>query len=162
MFFEIGHMVSERRKWLPYIDDVHAIGFMVPLSMYGSSKGQEEGAGLSSVQSALDEYDALVNSPHMGLVHKPIILFFNGVDQFRRKLPSKPIKEAFPEFEGPESLNEAANFIRNLFIEKTKQQIRPMYTNFTASLDIMSVRFILENVHGELTCVVSPRFGQHS
>ncbi|KAG9255481.1 guanine nucleotide binding protein, alpha subunit [Emericellopsis atlantica] len=147
MFFEIGHMVSERRKWLPYIDDVQAIGFMVPLSMYGSGTGQGEDAGLSSVQRALDEYDALVNSPHKGLNHKPILLFLNGVDQFKRKLPSKLIKEAFQEFEGPESLSEAANFIHNLFVEKTEQQVRTVYSNFTASLDIMSVRFILENVH---------------
>jgi len=84
----------------------------------------------------------------MGLDRKPIILFFNGVDEFKRKLPSKPIKDVFPEFEGPESLNEAANFILNLFVKKTEQQVRPVYPNFIASLDIMSVRIVIESVHG--------------
>ncbi|KFA80865.1 hypothetical protein S40288_09796, partial [Stachybotrys chartarum IBT 40288] len=110
MFFEMGHMVSERRKWLPYIDNVYAIGFMVPLTMYGSSTGQGEDAGLSPFQLALDEYDSLVNSPHFRLMRKPIFLFFSGVDQLKRKLPLKPINHGFPEFKGPESLNKATNF----------------------------------------------------
>jgi len=53
MFFEIGHMVSERQKWLPYIDDVHAIGLMVPLPMYGNGTAQKGGRRLEFFSARL-------------------------------------------------------------------------------------------------------------
>lgn len=152
IFYEIGHMVSERRKWLPYIDDVDAIAFMVPISMYSHGTGDGEDAGLSSLQLALDEFDALVNSPHEGLKSKNIMIFLNGIDQFKRKLPSKPIKAAFPEFEGADSLGEAGEFIIELFTQKVNEQTRDVYLHFTASLDFTFMRFLIKNIYGELVC----------
>lgn len=155
IFFEIGHMISERRKWLPYIDDVDAIAFMVPISMYGNDTSDGEDLGLSSLGLAVDEYDALINSPHEGLKRTPIIIFFNGIDQLKRKLPSNPVKAAFPEFEGPEAYNTAAGFILDLFTQKVKELPRAVYPHFTASLDPTVVRFVLRNVYGELACDTS-------
>ena len=98
---DVGHQRSERRKWIHYFDSVTAIIFCVALSEYDRvlREGRNQVSPDPSVlacfadphiknrmEESLELFEFVVNS--QWFLMRPIILFLNKVDVFRRKLPT--------------------------------------------------------------------------
>lgn len=151
--FEAGHMLSERRKWIPYVDDVDAIAFMVPLSMYDCGRYAGKDAGLNPFQAALWDLGAIMDMAlqHEWMKRTRIILLFNGTDKFLVKLPTAPLEHSFPDFKGSESASDASSFLVDLFNEQADhlRQQPTIYNFFTASLDQPHIRFVLAAILGK-------------
>ncbi|KAJ5610970.1 guanine nucleotide-binding protein subunit alpha [Penicillium lagena] len=139
---EVGRHLSEERKWLHYFADVRAIFFVVPISEYDYPL--LEGVRTSPLREALDNFLSICKSPWF--CDKPIVLLFNKVDEFKRKLSSRPLRDYFPEYKDGSSFWEAARFIHHLFIPQTPDNM--IYIHFTCALDTTCMRFVLATVDG--------------
>ena len=50
------------------------------------------------------------------LCMKPMILFLNKTDLLMKKIPHSPLKNFYPEYDGPNTYESAVDYLKNLFI----------------------------------------------
>lgn len=156
-------MISDQRKWLPYTDNVDAIAYMVPYSMYDCGEPiDEDDPRRNPFQEALSDFGAIVESQQEWLRRESILLFFNGADKAKEKLSSRPFRDFFPEFNSEDTMLEMAKFLLSLFQDRMKDEnMRQLVSpHFLSSLDQSIVRFIMSMIIGK-SFLVSVRAVEH-
>lgn len=133
------------------MSDVDAIAFMVPISLYDHEANSGEGTGSNPIQEALQDFASLIQSHEKWLGSTPILLLLNGMDKFKEKVPLKPLKNAFLDFQGSDEFKAAASFILDSFLDQTndKDQRRTIFSFFTSALDQPHVRLTLACIMGK-------------
>lgn len=86
------------------------------------------------MNEALMLFESLVNGEWFR--NKPIILFLNKIDLFREKLPKSSLKARFPDYQGPETDEEAAKqYFAERFRVINQTADREIYIHFTNATD---------------------------
>ena len=154
---------DQLRKWMHCFDEMNAVIFMVSLSCY--NEVSEEDETQNAMIKSLELFHEICN------VHwfqrAKICLFLNKKDLLEEKLKRVPLNVCFPEYDGPNQIEPALNYIRERFVEltKTKDRAKISYSYFSEreflgpyvliinAVDERSVRKVMVDVHHILTTV---------
>ncbi|KAI8099055.1 guanine nucleotide binding protein, alpha subunit [Halteromyces radiatus] len=141
--FDVGGQRSERKKWIHCFENVTAIIFLVAISEYDQVLIEDE--TVNRMQEALTLFDSICNS--RWFVKTSIILFLNKIDIFKEKLPKQPLSESFPDFTGPETYDDASDYILNRFVSLNQSDSKQIYTHFTCATDTLQIKFVMAAVN---------------
>ncbi|KAI9299765.1 guanine nucleotide-binding protein subunit alpha [Cunninghamella echinulata] len=141
--FDVGGQRSERKKWIHCFENVTAIIFLVAISEYDQVLIEDE--TVNRMQEALTLFDSICNS--RWFVKTSVILFLNKIDIFKEKLPKHPLKESFPDFNGPNTYDAAADYILNRFVSLNQSDSKQIYTHFTCATDTEQIKFVMAAVN---------------
>lgn len=90
-------------------------------------------------------FDSICNSKWF--LTTSIILFLNKKDLFEQKISRSPLTICFPEYTGPNTFEDASQYIRMKFenLNKRKDQ-KEIYTHFTCATDTNNIQFVFDAV----------------
>ena len=144
---------SGREKWTHYFEDTSAILFVVSLADYDQVPSEDKTA--TSMQESLDLFRAICNS--RWLEKTPIVLIFNKMDLFNRKVFESPVRIYFPDCPYPtyhggrRDIDVAKNFFLDKFLSCNKNPDRQFYHHFTsATTDTRLAKNIVTDVKDAL------------
>ena len=114
---DVGGQQSERRKWIHCFDCVKSIIFLTALNEYDMYFEHEHqlNYGRTRMQESLDLFKVI--SQIEVLANASFILFLNKKDLFEEKISRSPLKQFFPEYDGPNESKAAGDFISELFVK---------------------------------------------
>ncbi|ERL94868.1 hypothetical protein D910_12141, partial [Dendroctonus ponderosae] len=141
--FDVGGQRSERKKWIHCFEGVTAIIFCVALSGYDLVLAEDE--EMNRMVESMKLFDSICNSKWF--VTTSIILFLNKKDLFEEKIARSPLTICFPEYDGPNTYQEASAYIRMKFenLNRRKDQ-KEIYTHFTCATDTSNIQFVFDSV----------------
>ncbi|XP_013389581.1 guanine nucleotide-binding protein G(i) subunit alpha-like isoform X1 [Lingula anatina] len=137
--FDVGGQRSERRKWIHVFDNVTAILFTCALSEY--DQVLVEDSAVNRMHESMCLFSSICN---YALFQKtPMILLLNKKDIFEKKILTSPLSTCFKNYQGKNTFDEAANYIRKKFegLARTKKEIYVHYTNAT---DTSNINFVFD------------------
>ncbi|KAJ3250539.1 hypothetical protein HDU77_006573 [Chytriomyces hyalinus] len=141
--FDLGGQRSERKKWMPYFDDVKAIIFLVAISSYDQVCFEDNST--NRITESMVLFNTVCN--HAMFKTTAMILFMNKIDLFREKLSKSPIVEYFPEYGGENTFDRGTEFFASLFTQLNKTPERKIYVHFTWATDTNQIKKILTMVN---------------
>ncbi|KAK3894606.1 hypothetical protein Pcinc_001654 [Petrolisthes cinctipes] len=141
--FDVGGQRSERKKWIHCFEGVTAIIFVVALSGYDLVLAEDE--EMNRMIESMKLFDSICNNKWF--VETSIILFLNKKDLFEEKISKSPLTICFPEYQGNNTYEDSANYIRMKFenLNKRKDQ-KEIYTHFTCATDTNNIQFVFDAV----------------
>ncbi|KAL1978688.1 hypothetical protein VTN31DRAFT_1547 [Thermomyces dupontii] len=140
---DVGGQRSERKKWIHCFEGVQTLLFLVALSGYDQSLLEDQNA--NQMHEAMMLFESLANGEWFK--RKPIILFLNKVDLFRKKLAISPIKTHFPDYTGPEgNYDAAAKYFANRFRSINRMPEREIYIHYTNATDTNLLKATMDSV----------------
>jgi len=119
---DVGGQVPERQKWEQIMaDGIQSMLFFSPLDDYNVMSSEE--TDQTKMQISFSVFQRLVKSAQK--YSSAITMFFNKVDLFEKKVENKvqwkAFTSTFPDYEGEQDATEAANYIRDYFLDSVKQ-----------------------------------------
>ncbi|KAH8831149.1 guanine nucleotide binding protein, alpha subunit [Flagelloscypha sp. PMI_526] len=153
LMVDVGGQKSERRKWIHCFQDVTSILFLVSLSGYDQCLTEDKDA--NQMEDAMTVWDSICNSQWFKRTN--MILFLNKYDLFKIRIQVSPIKNYFPDFEGPERDHHAGRDYFKLRFARlaaksvsnkggTGENKRETYIHFTTATDTGGLKVILAAV----------------
>ncbi|PVU95071.1 hypothetical protein BB561_002048 [Smittium simulii] len=140
---DVGGQRSERKKWIHCFENVTAILFLVAISEYDQVLIEDE--SVNRMQEALTLFDNICNSRWFSKTS--IILFFNKIDLFRKKIPNNPLSNYFTDFEGGADPEAAGDYILKRFVSLNISDSKHIYTHFTCATDTNQIKFVMAAVN---------------
>ncbi|KJE92259.1 guanine nucleotide-binding protein G(I) alpha subunit [Capsaspora owczarzaki ATCC 30864] len=140
--FDVGGQRSERKKWIHCFENVTAIIFCVALSAFDQVLAEDE--TMNRMQESLKLFDSICNSKWF--LNTSIILFLNKLDLFEEKIKKSSLKIAFSEYEGPNTSDDAKEFIKNKFEKMNRSTTKQVYSHFTCATDTGNIKFVFDAV----------------
>jgi len=140
---DVGGQRSERKKWIHCFEGVTAIVFCVALSAYDLVLAEDE--EMNRMNESMRLFDSICNN--RWFEDTSIILFLNKKDLFAEKIVKSPLTLCFPEYTGPNTYDDAKNYIRQRFEDlNRKKGKKEIYTHFTCATDTGNIRFVFDAV----------------
>lgn len=141
---DVGGQRSERSKWIHCFNGVTAIIFCVALSDYDLNLYEDD--TVNRMQESLKLFDSICNNKWFS--DTSIILFLNKRDLFAEKIRRSPLTIAFPEYNGPQTYEDASAYIRQKFESLNKQKAlgKEIYTHFTCATSNQNMEFVFDAV----------------
>jgi len=145
--FDVGGQRSERKKWIHCFEGVTAIIFCVALSGYDLVLAEDE--EMNRMMESMKLFDSICNNKWF--VDTSIILFLNKKDLFEEKIRHSPLSICFPEYNGPNTYEDAAAYIQLKFesLNRCRDQkgvLKEIYTHFTCATDTTNIQFVFDAV----------------
>jgi len=133
---DVGGQVMERKKWPRVFENVTHLIFVSSLADFDELMF-EDGKTIRLLD-ALDLFEATVNS--QAFIDKPVILFLNKEDVFRRKIQKKNLLDFFQDYDGTShDYEKGIEFIKRKFESLVKNNER-LKVHFCHAIDIESVK----------------------
>nr|KAJ3420203.1 hypothetical protein HK105_005970 [Polyrhizophydium stewartii] len=148
-FFDVGGQRGDRKRWIPYFDDVHSILFIASLADY--DQVLVEDTRVNRMIDSLALFETIFN--HKLLQNSGMILFLNKKDLFEAKIADSPISMFFPDYDP--SKNKDVKHATSFFKKKFKKSCmetengnskRQLYIHTTTCTDTKSMQFIINAV----------------
>uniref|UniRef100_A0A7S1BWI0 Uncharacterized protein n=2 Tax=Corethron hystrix TaxID=216773 RepID=A0A7S1BWI0_9STRA len=110
--YDVGGQRTERKKWMPFFDDVDGVIFVGALSEYDQMLA--EAKSTNRMSETLGLFRTIANTP--AFKKTPVMLFLNKVDLFEEKIKVSNPKdiEAFADYDGS-SFEEGLEYFQNRF-----------------------------------------------
>jgi len=139
---DVGGQRSERRKWIHCFDCVTAVIFCVAINEYNQQL--REDSSTNRVHESLLLFEEICNMAWFK--DTAFILFLNKTYLFKEKISQNyPLTACFPEYTGQHTYDEAAEYIKNKFLEQnTSPHI--IYTHFTCAINTQNIKFVWKAV----------------
>lgn len=142
---DVGGQRAERRKWMGCFDAVTAVIFCLALSEY-DLKLAEDGT-TNRMKESFRIFEELVNK---WFTETTIVVFLNKSDLFQEKIPKVPLTVCFPEYNGKNEFQPAAEYIREKLISLDKNDPDRVYPHVTCATDTEQVRFVFNVIKDTL------------
>ncbi|KAJ3282851.1 guanine nucleotide-binding protein subunit alpha [Borealophlyctis nickersoniae] len=140
--FDVGGQRSERKKWAPYFDDCNAIIFLAAISAYDQTCFEDNTT--NRMVESMNLFDSICNHP---LFKKTsMILFLNKIDLLKEKLQRSPIKNYFPQYEGPNEFEPACEYFAHRFVALNRTPEKKIYIHFTFATDTNQIKTVFSTV----------------
>jgi guanine nucleotide-binding protein subunit alpha len=97
------------------------------------------------MEEALGLFDSICNS--VWFKNTSMILFLNKIDIFKEKLQQFPLHDSFPEYNGPNTYDDASVYIMDRFLGLNKSKDKQIYTHFTCATDTQQIKFVMTVVN---------------
>ncbi|KAH8979819.1 heterotrimeric G protein alpha subunit A [Lactarius hatsudake] len=130
---------SERKKWIHVFESVTSIIFCTSLSDY--DRRGEYGENLMAESLVL--FESVINS--RWFLRTSIMLFLNGIEEFKIKLSKVPLQKYFPEYTGGEDVNKGAKYILWRFMQANRARLN-VYPHITDVCDTSNIRLVFVTV----------------
>ncbi|KAI8609594.1 guanine nucleotide binding protein [Chytriomyces sp. MP71] len=153
--FDVAGQRSQRKRWAPYFDNVHAIIFVAAISSYDQTCYEDNFT--NRITESLNLFASICNHPVFK--SRPIILFLNKIDILKEKLPKVPVVNYFPDYQGDNDYETASSFFSQKFLAANKYTDKELYVHFTWATDTNQVRKVLVNVNETITRQELASFG---
>eukprot|EP00116_Pleurobrachia_bachei_P005762 sb/3466024/ len=140
--FDVGGQRSERRKWIHCFEGVTAIIFCSSLNAYDLKLAED--VSVNRMHESMKLFDSICNNKWF--TETSIILFLNKMDLFEVKITKSPLTRCFPEYTGPNSYSEAAQYIQLKFEALNRKEGKEVYTHFTCATDTGNIQFVFDAV----------------
>lgn len=137
---DVGGQRSERRKWIHCFQDVHLIIFFASLAEYNQTLIEDP--RINRMVESIRLFEEVVRY-HL-LKNATIILFFNKIDVFEKKIPHSPLKHSFVEYTGPPTKDDSLEFIREKYLSRARGRL--VFDRVMCSVDQNCVKFIFTSL----------------
>jgi len=141
---DVGGHTPERAKWGSIVKDgINAMIYFAALDDYATTSGEENGKTKMDISKLV--WDEVVNSELFS--GEATLLFLNKVDLFKEQIENESqfelFKETFPDYEGPQDVEQATEFIKETYLEKsTRTDPKDIYAHATCAIDTESMSVI--------------------
>jgi len=147
--FDVGGQRNERKKWIHCFENVTAVLFVAAISEYDQALFEDE--SVNRITEALTLFDEIINS--RWFTRTSMILFLNKCDLFKEKIVKKPLGAVFIDYKGPNTYEDQANYMKELFESKNKSKdagnpstMKKIYTHITCAMDTSNVKVVFNAV----------------
>ncbi|XP_010226772.1 PREDICTED: guanine nucleotide-binding protein G(t) subunit alpha-2-like [Tinamus guttatus] len=101
------------------------------------------------LQNRMHESLHLFNSicNHKFFAATSIILFLNKKDLFEEKIKKVHLSICFPDYDGPNTFEDAGNYIKTQFLDlNMRKDVKEIYSHMTCATDTQNVKFVFDAV----------------
>lgn len=141
--FDVGGQRSERKKWIHCFEGVTCIIFCAALSAYDMVLVEDE--QVNRMHESLLLFNSICN--HKYFATTSIVLFLNKKDLFQEKITKVHLSICFPEYSGPNTFEDAGNYIKNQFLDlNLRKEDKEIYSHMTCATDTQNVKFVFDAV----------------
>jgi len=139
-FINVSGLQSNHKKWTHCFEDVTAIAFCADLCCYD----QFSKDGTNLMLNCLKRFETVCNDKFLS--NTSILLFLDNKDKFEEKIMTYSLSNCFPEYNGIDNYEEAAEYIQLKFEEQNKcPNDKEIITHFTCETDMAKVQFLITN-----------------
>ncbi|KAI9530852.1 Guanine nucleotide-binding protein G(t) subunit alpha-2 [Dissostichus eleginoides] len=141
--FDVGGQRSERKKWIHCFEGVTCIIFCGALSAYDMVLVEDD--EVNRMHESLHLFNSICNHRFFALTS--IVLFLNKKDLFEDKIKKVHLSICFPDYDGCNSYEDAANYIKLQFMElNMKKGVKEIYSHLTCATDTKNVQIVFNAV----------------
>uniref|UniRef100_A0A3Q3XBW4 Uncharacterized protein n=1 Tax=Mola mola TaxID=94237 RepID=A0A3Q3XBW4_MOLML len=141
--FDVGGQRSERKKWIHCFEGVTCIIFIAALSAYDMVLVEDD--EVNRMHESLHLFNSICN--HRYFAATSIVLFLNKKDVFVEKIKKAHLSMCFPEYDGPNTYEDAGNYIKVQFLDlNMRRDIKEIYSHMTCATDTENVKFVFDAV----------------
>ncbi|KAJ5069740.1 guanine nucleotide-binding protein g(o) subunit alpha [Anaeramoeba ignava] len=139
---DVGGQRSERRKWIHQFDDVSFIIYVVALSEYDEMLFEDR--RINRMHESLELFEKTANNEYF---HKTdCIILFNKIDLFEEKIKKRDLSNCFPDYKDGPNLELATQFIKEKFLEKTKNPNRKIHDHYTCGTNTKHIQQVFNSL----------------
>ncbi|KAM6295181.1 guanine nucleotide-binding protein G(t) subunit alpha-2 [Aegotheles albertisi] len=141
--FDVGGQRSERKKWIHCFEGVTCIIFCGALSAYDMVLVEDD--EVNRMHESLHLFNSICN--HKFFAATSIILFLNKKDLFEEKIKKVHLSICFPDYDGPNTFEDAGNYIKTQFLDlNLRKDVKEIYSHMTCATDTQNVKFVFDAV----------------
>ncbi|XP_064417333.1 guanine nucleotide-binding protein G(t) subunit alpha-3 [Latimeria chalumnae] len=141
--FDVGGQRSERKKWIHCFEGVTCIIFCAALSAYNMVLVEDK--EVNRMHESLHLFNSICN--HRYFATTSIVLFLNKKDLFEDKVTKVSLKICFPDYDGPNTFEDAGNYIKHQFLDlNLRKNVKEIYSHMTCATDTENVKFVFDAV----------------
>ncbi|KAM6136980.1 LOW QUALITY PROTEIN: guanine nucleotide-binding protein G(t) subunit alpha-3 [Pterocles gutturalis] len=141
--FDVGGQRSERKKWIHCFEGVTCIIFCAALSAYDMVLVEDK--EVNRMHESLQLFNSICN--HKCFAATSIVLFLNKKDLFQEKITKVHLNICFPEYNGPNTFEDAGNYIKKQFLDlNIRKEDKEIYSHLTCATDTQNVKFVFDAV----------------
>ncbi|KAI4893868.1 hypothetical protein NFI96_015017 [Prochilodus magdalenae] len=141
--FDVGGQRSERKKWIHCFEGVTCIIFIAALSAYDMVLVEDD--EVNRMHESLHLFNSICN--HRYFATTSIVLFLNKKDVFVEKIKKAHLSMCFPEYDGPNTYEDAGNYIKVQFLDlNLRRDVKEIYSHMTCATDTENVKFVFDAV----------------
>ncbi|KAF4112448.1 guanine nucleotide-binding protein G(t) subunit alpha-1 [Onychostoma macrolepis] len=141
--FDVGGQRSERKKWIHCFEGVTCIIFIAALSAYDMVLVEDD--EVNRMHESLHLFNSICN--HRYFAATSIVLFLNKKDVFVEKIKKAHLSMCFPDYDGPNTFEDAGNYIKLQFLDlNLRRDIKEIYSHMTCATDTENVKFVFDAV----------------
>ncbi|KAM9595506.1 guanine nucleotide-binding protein G(t) subunit alpha-2 isoform 2-T3 [Morphnus guianensis] len=141
--FDVGGQRSERKKWIHCFEGVTCIIFCGALSAYDMVLVEDD--EVNRMHESLHLFNSICN--HKFFAATSIILFLNKKDLFEEKIKKVHLSICFPDYDGPNTFEDAGNYIKTQFLDlNMRKDVKEIYSHMTCATDTQNVKFVFDAV----------------
>ncbi|KAL4645894.1 guanine nucleotide-binding protein G(t) subunit alpha-2 [Arapaima gigas] len=141
--FDVGGQRSERKKWIHCFEGVTCIIFCGALSAYDMVLVEDD--EVNRMHESLHLFNSICN--HKFFATTSIVLFLNKKDLFQEKIKKVHLSICFPDYDGPNTYEDASNYIKTQFEElNMKKGVKEIYSHMTCATDTKNVEIVFNAV----------------
>ncbi|CAB1437850.1 unnamed protein product [Pleuronectes platessa] len=141
--FDVGGQRSERKKWIHCFEGVTCIIFIAALSAYDMVLVEDD--EVNRMHESLHLFNSICN--HRYFIATSIVLFLNKKDVFLEKIKKAHLSMCFPDYDGPNTFEDAGNYIKLQFLDlNMRKGIKEIYSHMTCATDTENVKFVFDAV----------------
>ena len=139
---DVGGQRSERRKWLHCFYDVEAVIFCVALSEYDTYLAED--CRVNRMMESMELFDSICNNKCFKSTS--LILFLNKTDLLMEKIRQSPLSSCFPDYDGPNTYEEAVEYIKAKFKNLSRLKSKVIYTHLTCAINTQNIQWVFDIV----------------
>uniref|UniRef100_A0A8C6PSA2 Guanine nucleotide binding protein (G protein), alpha transducing activity polypeptide 2 n=1 Tax=Nothobranchius furzeri TaxID=105023 RepID=A0A8C6PSA2_NOTFU len=141
--FDVGGQRSERKKWIHCFEGVTCIIFCGALSAYDMVLVEDD--EVNRMHESLHLFNSICNHRFFALTS--IVLFLNKKDLFEEKIKKVHLSICFPDYDGPNTYDDASNYIKTQFLDlNMKKGQKEIYSHLTCATDTKNVEIVFNAV----------------
>ncbi|XP_061075138.1 guanine nucleotide-binding protein G(t) subunit alpha-2 isoform X1 [Conger conger] len=141
--FDVGGQRSERKKWIHCFEGVTCIIFCGALSAYDMVLVEDD--EVNRMHESLHLFNSICN--HRFFATTSIVLFLNKKDLFQDKIKKVHLSICFPDYDGPNTYDDASLYIRRQFEDlNMKKGVKEIYSHMTCATDTQNVQIVFNAV----------------
>jgi len=140
--FDVGGQRNERKKWIHCFEGVTAVLFVAAISEYDQVLYEDE--NMNRMVEALNLFEEICNSRWFSKTS--MILMLNKRDLFAEKIVRTPLTVCFPDYDGENSYDAGADFLKKQFESKNHNDEKAVYTHITCATDTDNVTAVFNAV----------------
>jgi len=140
-FYDVGGQRCERRKWIHYFQNVHAVIYVAAIGEYDLSLPEKP--SLNRMVDAIELFGEICNSEH--LTQSAMVIFLNKIDLFEQKMKTL-LPSRIPEFSdfcgklGDVQLG--FQYFTLKFLSLNKNPKRKIYVHLLCGIDTNNVKLL--------------------
>ncbi|KAK7027499.1 Guanine nucleotide-binding protein subunit alpha-15 [Halocaridina rubra] len=150
---DMGGQRPDRNEWIRQLHEPSAIIFLASLSEYNQTV-EEASERKNRVQESLDIFNDLLG--YSPFENTPVILLLNKSDIFSTKIRTQPLKNFFPDYDGPEGDEiTGRDYITTLYEKSSEKHRRNLLVRYTEATNTENFKAIFSFVNNYVSrCVI--------